>query len=196
MKKIVIYFALIFVTNSFLFAQTSFKFNQYNIFYDGALQPIATLFTNQQISEKFGFNSYFYINAYEKNSWGEGLLGFSYAINKFVKIGFLGGFQTNETEIWRIAPIVFMQKNKFSFSGVFEFGGKRYRWDTMAFYHLKKFKLGVEGIKYYKMIALGPRFEYTLYSKYRINFFYSGLFDVTYGKYASMIGIYAIFGTL
>lgn len=174
--------------------QTVFKINQYNVIYRGDLMPIVTLFTNFQFNEKLGFTSYFYVTAYPKNSWGEGLAGLTYTPVKGISIGFLGGFQSNETEIWRVSPILMLNKNQFSFFGAFEFGGKRYRWDAMGFYSWKALKFGAEFIRYYQMYAAGPRVEFSFLKKQPITIFYSGLWDWTTGSYASMFGIYTTFG--
>lgn len=174
--------------------QSIFKINQYNTYYNNDLMPVVTLFTNHQFSDKLSVTGYFYINAYPKNSWGEGLAGISYSPVKGIVIGFLGGFQTNETEIWRISPIIMVNKNHFSLSGAFEFGGKRYRWDAMAFYTLKSFKFGGEFIRYYQMYAAGPRIEFTFLNKQPITLFFTGLWDWTYGRYAPMFGIFSTFG--
>lgn len=170
-----------------------FKINQYNIFYDKEFYPIGTLFTNFQFNEKLGFTNYFYVNAHRETGWGEALFGLTYSPVKILKIGLIGGFQTNEHEIWRVAPIIFFGKGPITFSGVFEFGGERYRWDAMMFYNLKHFRFGWEGIRYYKMYAIGPRLEIQFTQNPSLNIFYSALFDVTYGKFASMVGIYAVF---
>jgi hypothetical protein len=174
--------------------QSIFKINQYNTYYNNDLMPVITLFTNHQFNEKLSFTSYFYINAYQKNSWGEGLVGVTYTPVKGISVGFLGGFQSNETEIWRISPIIMISKKQFSLSGAFEFGGKRFRWDAMGFYSLKAFKFGAEFIRYYSMYAAGPRVEFSFLKKQPITIFYSGLWDWTYGRFASMFGIYSTFG--
>ncbi len=194
MKKIlVILIPCLFIISS-VGGQPIFKINQYNTYYNNDLMPVVTLFTNHQFSDKLSVTGYFYINAYPKNSWGEGLAGVSYSPVKGVVIGFLGGFQTNETELWRISPIIMVNKNHFSLSGAFEFGGKRYRWDAMAFYTLKSFKFGGEFIRYYQMYAAGPRIEFTFLKKQPVTIFFTGLWDWTYGRYAPMFGIFSIFG--
>jgi hypothetical protein len=194
MKKIfpLILFGLL--ISSSVGGQSVFKINEYNIYYNDGLMPIITLFTNHQFSEKLSITSYFYVNAYPKNSWGEGLVGVTYTPVKGVSVGFLAGFQSNETEIWRVSPIIMLSKNRFSFSGAFEFGGKRYRWDAMGFYSVKSFKFGAEFIRYYSMYAAGPRVEFSFIKKQPVTVFYSGMWDWTYGRYASMFGIYSTFG--
>ena len=156
--------------------------------------PVITLYTNHQFNKKLSITSYFYVNAYSKNSWGEGLFGVTYTPVRGVSVGFLGGLQSNETEIWRVSPIFMLDKKQFSISGLFEFGGKRYRWDVMGFYSVRAFKFGAEFIRYYKMYAAGPRFEFSFIKKQPITIFYSGLWDWTYGRYASILGIFSTFG--
>jgi len=156
--------------------------------------PVITLFTNYQFNKKLSVTSYFYVNAYSKNSWGEGLFGVTYTPVQGVSVGFLGGLQSNETEIWRISPIIMLNKKQFSFFGSFEFGGKRYRWDAMGFYSVQAFKFGAEFIRYYQMYAAGPRVEFSFIKKQPITIFYSGLWDWTYGRYASMFGIFSTYG--
>ncbi len=190
-KRLLLFFSLLSMACS---GQTIFKINQYNIIYKGDLMPVITLFTNYQFNQKLSFTSYFYVTAYPKNSWGEGLFGLTYTPVKWLSLGFLGGFQSNETELWRVSPIILMNYKKFSFFGAFEFGGKRYRWDAMGFYSVKSFKFGGEFIRYYKMYAAGPRVEFSFLKKQPITLFYSGLWDWTYGNYASMFGIYTAFG--
>ncbi len=174
--------------------QAIFKINQYNIIYTGDLMPVITLFTNYSFNKKLSITGYFYVNGYEKNSWGEGLAGLTYTPVTGISVGFLGGFQSNEQVLWRVSPIVILNKNRFSFFGAFEFGGQRYRWDAMGFYSIKWFKFGAEFIRYYQMYAAGPRIEFSFLKKQPITLFYSGLWDWTYGRYASMFGIYSTFG--
>lgn len=190
-KRLLLYLCLLATTVT---GQTVFKINQYNIIYTGNLMPVITLFTNYQFSEKLSFTSYFYVNAYKKSSWGEGLFGLIYTPVRGVSLGFMGGFQSNETEIWRISPIVMLSYKKFSFFGAFEFGGKRYRWDAMGFYSVKSFKFGGEFIRYYQMYSAGPRVEFSFLKKQPITVFYSALWDWSYGNYSSMFGIYTAFG--
>ncbi len=176
--------------------QTVFKINQYNVAYRGDVMPVFTMFTNARISKTLSITGYFYINAYPKGSWGEGLAGLSYTPASWVTIGFLGGFQTNEPRIWRISPILLLNYKKWSFFGGFEFGGARYRWDAMGFYQIGAFRLGGEFIRYYKMYAAGPRAEFTFCKKQPVTLFYSFLWDWTYGHPAHMFGIYTTFGGL
>jgi hypothetical protein len=174
--------------------QTIFKINEYNIYSKNELMPVITLFTNHQFNDKLSVTAYFYVNAYPKNSWGEGLAGVTYTPVKGISIGFLAGFQSNETELWRISPIILLSKNEFSFFGAFEFGGKRYRWDAMAFYSVKSFKFGAEFIRYYQMYATGPRVEFSFLKKQPITIFYTGLWNWTQGSFDSMFGIFSTFG--
>jgi hypothetical protein len=190
-KKLLLFCALLPLAGQ---AQTVFRINQYNIVYRGDLMPVVTLFTNYQFNQKLSFTTYFYVNAYPKNSWGEGLFGLTYTPARWLSLGFLGGFQSNETELWRISPIILLNYKKLSFFGAFEFGGKRYRWDAMCFYNVKSFKFGGEFIRYYQMYAAGPRVEFSFLKKQPITIFYSGLWDWSYGNFASMFGIYTTFG--
>ena len=196
MKKLFFCFFIGLLMTSSAGGQSIFKINQYNTYYNNALMPVITLFSNYQFNKKLGITSYFYVNAYSKNSWGEGLAGVTYTPVTGVSIGFLAGLQSNETEIWRVSPIIMLGKNQFSFFGAFEFGGKRYRWDAMGFYSVKAFKFGAEFIRYYRMFAAGPRIEFSFIRKQPITVFYSGLWDWTYGRYASMFGIFSTFGLL
>ncbi len=196
MKKIITVILLLIAFTHITRGQTLFKFNQYNIIYNGGFMPVATIFGNYQISKTFGVASYFYVNAYPKNSWGEGLIGPTVTPVKGITIGFLAGFQSNETELWRISPILLLWKNRWSFNGAFEFGGKRYRWDCMGFYSVKDFKFGAEFIRYYQMYAAGPRVEFSFLKKQPITIFYAALWDWTYGRYASMFGIFTTFGNI
>jgi hypothetical protein len=174
--------------------QTMFKINQYNIIYDGDFMPVATLYTNYSFNSKIGFTSYFYINGYNKNSWGEGLAGPNWTPVKGVSLAFLAGFQSNEKSLLRVSPLFFVAKNRFSAFGAFEYGGKRHRWDLMAFHSLDQFKIGGELIRFYQMYAAGPRVEYSFLKKQPLTIFYSGLWDWKGEKYASMFGIYTSFG--
>ncbi|MCK9421732.1 MAG: hypothetical protein M0Q38_03970 [Bacteroidales bacterium] len=194
MKRLISCCLFVLILQTSVKGQAIFKINQYNIIYSGDLMPVITLFTNYPFNKKLSITSYFYVNAYTKNSWGEGLAGLTFTPVKGISLGFLGGFQSNETELWRVSPIILLSKNRFSFFGAFEFGGKRYRWDAMGFYNWKAFYLGAEFIRYYQMYAAGPRIEFSFLKKQPITIFYSGLWDWTYGKYASMFGIYSSFG--
>ena len=193
MKKICLHFALFILLTASANGQDFFKINQYNIVYDGEFMPIITFLGNYQFNKHFAFTSYFYVSAYPKNSWGEGLVGASYTPVKGITIGFLGGFQSNETELWRVSPIIMLVKKQFSVMGAFEFGGKRYRWDAMGFYSWKSLKFGAEFIRYYQMYAAGPRVEFSFIKSHPITIFYSGLWDWSYGKFANMLGIYMSF---
>jgi hypothetical protein len=174
--------------------QTIFKVNQYNIIYNGDYMPVFTLYSNYSFNSKVGFATYFYVNGYKKNSWGEGLAGPNWSPLKGVSLAFLAGFQSNEKSLWRISPIFNISKHKFSAFGGFEYGGKRHRWDVMSFYILNKFKIGGELIRFYKMYAAGPRVEYSFLKMQPLTIFYSGLWDWQNKKYASMFGIYTTFG--
>ncbi|MCX6280521.1 MAG: hypothetical protein NTU51_00990 [Bacteroidetes bacterium] len=185
-----------YLSSSGVSGQTLFKINQYDVLYNGNLMPIITLYTNYQINEHIGITNYFYVTAYPQNSWGEGLVGVSYTIVKGITIGFLAGYQSNETELWRISPIIGLYKKPFSFFGAFEFGGKRYRWDAMGFYELHSWKFGGEFIRYYQMYAAGPRVEFSFLKNNILTVFHSSLWDWVYGKYAAMFGIYASFGNM
>ena len=193
MKKIGWFILFLVLIPAISESQNFFKINQYNIVYKGDLMPVITFLGNYQFNQHISFTSYFYVTAYPKNSWGEGLVGVSYTPVKGITIGFIGGFQSNETEIWRVSPIIFLAKKQFSFMGAFEFGGKRYRWDAMGFYSVKAWKFGAEFIRYYQMYAAGPRIEFSFIKKMPLTIFYSGLWDWSYGNYASMFGIYASF---
>jgi hypothetical protein len=195
MKKLLVCFVtgLLFATP--LIGQTVFKINQYNIYYNKTFMPVATLFANYQINEKLSITSYFYVSAVAKTGWGEGLAGVTYTPVKGITVGILGGLQSNEEQVWRISPIVLLNKNRFSFFGAFEFGGERYRWDCMGFYAVKPFKFGAELIRYYQMYAAGPRIEFSFFKKQPITVFYSALWDWQGSKLASMFGIYSTFGS-
>lgn len=173
--------------------QTVFKVNEYNILYNGDYMPVFTLYSNYSFNPKLGFAAYFYVNGYKKNSWGEGLAGPVWTPVKGVSLAFLAGFQSNEKSLWRVSPIFFIAKNKFSAFGGFEYGGERHRWDVMSFYTLNKFRLGGELIRFYKMYAAGPRIEFSFLKKQPVTIFYSGLWDWGNEKYASMFGIYTTF---
>ncbi len=175
--------------------QTVFKINQYNVIYDGGIMPIGTLYTNYSFNSKIGFSSYFYINGYNKNSWGEGLAGPNWTPAKGVSLAFLAGFQSNEKSLMRVSPVFFVARDRFSAFGAFEYGGKRHRWDTMVFYLKDPFKFGGELIRFYQMYAAGPRVEYSFLKKQPITIFYAGLWDWKNEKYASMFGIYTSFGS-
>ncbi len=194
MRNLFCLFITCFLTISSVTGQTVFKINQYNIYSNNELMPVITLFTNHQFSNKISVTGYFYVNAYPKGSWGEGLAGITYTPVRGISLGFLAGFQSNETELWRISPIVMLSKDRFSFFGAFEFGGKRYRWDAMGFYSVKSFKFGAEFIRYYQMYATGPRIEFTFLKKQPITIFYTGLWNFTQESFDSMFGIFSTFG--
>jgi hypothetical protein len=196
MKKLIFCFTAGVLILSTAGAQSVFKVNQYNVYYNKALMPVATLFANYPMNKKLSFTTYFYINAAAKNGWGEGLAGVTYTPFPGISIGLLGGLQTNEPVVWRISPIIMLSKNRWSFFGAFEFGGARYRWDAMGFYSVKAFKFGAELIRYYQMYAAGPRVEFTFIKNQPVTVFYSGLWDWGNSMYASMFGIYSTFGAM
>jgi hypothetical protein len=194
MKKSIFSLLIYLLISSLLSAQSIFKINQYNIYYNKGFMPVATLFCNYPINSKLSVTSYFYINAVQKTGWGEGLAGVTYTPVPGISVGLLGGLQSNEQQVFRISPILLLNKNHFSFFGAFEFGGARYRWDCMGFYSLKSFKFGAELIRYYLMYAAGPRVELSFIKKQPVTVFYSALWDWKGSKLASMFGIYSTFG--
>ena len=112
MKKLFFCFSIGLLMTSLAGGQSIFKINQYNTYYNNALMPVITLFSNYQFNKKLGITSYFYVNAYSKNSWGEGLAGVTYTPVTGVSVGFLAGLQSNETEIWRVSPIIMLGKKQ------------------------------------------------------------------------------------
>ena len=194
MKKLSFCFLAWFLIISSVSGQSIFKINQYNTWISNELMPVVTLFANHQFNKKLSFTTYFYVNAYNHNSWGEALAGVTYTPVKGVSVGFLGGLQTNEKEIWRVSPIIMLARDQFSFFGAFEFGGKRFRWDAMGFYSLKAFKFGAEFIRYYQMYAAGPRIEFSFIKKQPVTIFATGLWDWTNDRPGLMFGIYSTFG--
>jgi hypothetical protein len=175
-------------------AQTFFKVNQYNVILDGSWMPIFTLYSSYAFNEKLGFSSYFYVNGSENGSWGEGLAGPTWTPAKGVTLAFLAGIQSNEESMLRVSPVFIVSKEKFSAFSSIEYGGKRHRWDLMAFYVARPFKVGGELIRYFKMFAAGPRVEYSFLKKQPLTVFYSGLWDWEGERYASMFGMYTTFG--
>jgi len=194
MKVLFITIGIITLLISNLIAQTSFRINHYYTIYDGAYSPVLSISAQNQLSSRWAFSSYYYVNASRKNSWGQGLLGATYTPVKGLGLGFLAGFQSNETEMWRISPVVTANYDWFSFFGAFEFGGKRQRWDVIALCKTGPFKIGAEMIKYYKMYATGPRVEFSFLKKQPVSLFYTALWDVTNDKYTSMVGLHSTFG--
>lgn len=174
-------------------SQAVFKVNQYNVIYKGATMPVMTLFTNYDFGNRWSFTNYFYVNCQEKTGWGEGLIGPTYSITKWLNLSLLGGMQSNHKNLFRAGPVITANKYNLSLFSALEFSGDRYRWDIMAFYVWPKIKLGGELIRSYKMYAAGPRFEFTFCKKQPFTAFYSALWDYTYGNYASMFGIYTGF---
>lgn len=174
--------------------QAIFKLNQYNIVYDGKFMPVFTAYMGQPFGETWGISSYFYINGTEGSSWGEGLAGPTYTPLKGLSFGFLMGIQSNENQLWRVSPIVSFSGKRFSGFAAFEYGGERHRWDIMAFYQIKKLKLGAEMIRFYQMYAAGPRVEFSFIKNQPLTIFYSGMWDWINGKPVSMFGLYSSFG--
>lgn len=200
MKKFLICFFACFPILTPVIGQNMFKINQYNIYYDKTFMPVGTLFTNHQFNSKLSVTSYFYVNATSNQSltdkvrgWGEGLAGVTYTPWQGISLGLLVGLQSNEAQVFRISPIILLNKNAFSFFGAFEFGGERTRWDAMGFYNVKTLKFGAELIRYYKMYAAGPRVEFSFIKRQPVTIFYSALWDWKGAKLASMFGIYSAF---
>lgn len=184
---------LVSIVSGQLQGQTIFKLNEYNIIDDGRVIPVMTLFSAQTFSEKWGMSAYFYLNGAKGSSWGEGLAGPTWMPVKGLSLGFLAGFQSNEDQLWRVSPIINYSSQKFSGFAAFEYGGKRHRWDVMAFYLIRNFKFGGEFIRFYEMYAAGPRIEFSFCKKQPITVFYSQLWDMTHDRPSAMIGIYASF---
>jgi hypothetical protein len=192
MKKVIL-LTILSGMSYFISAQTMFKINQYNIIYNEAWMPVFTLYSGHAITEKLGFSAYFYVNGAKGSSWGEGLVGPTWTPVQGISFGLLAGFQSNEDQLFRISPLVNVNRGKFSGFASFEMGGERHRWDVMAFYQAKPFKVGGELIRFYQMYAAGPRFEITFFKKQPITLFYSGLWDWNNSEFASMFGIYTSF---
>lgn len=174
--------------------QTLFKLNEYNIIDDGRIIPVMTLFSAQSFNERWGMAAYFYLNGAKGSSWGQGLAGPTWVPVKGLTLGLLAGFQSNEDQLWRVSPIINFTSERLSGFAVFEYGGKRHRWDAMVFYLIRNFKLGGEFIRFFGMYAAGPRVEFSFVKKQKITLFYSQLWDFTHTRPSAMIGIYTSFG--
>ncbi len=194
MKKVFLLLAVITLIVSNLHAQTTFKLNHYYTIYNQVYTPVMSLSAQQSLNSRWALTSYFYVNASSKSSWGQGLVGPTFYPVKGLGIGFLGGFQSNEKEIWRISPLVTANYDWFNLFGAFEFGGERQRWDVIALCKTGPFRVGAEMIKYFKMYATGPRVELVLFKKQPVHFFYSAMWDVTNDKYTGMFGLHSTFG--
>lgn len=194
MKKASLLLPFILLTICTLSAQTTFRLNHYYTVYNSIYTPVMSLSTQQSFSPRWALTSYFYVNASAKSSWGQGLVGPTYYPVKGLGLGFLGGFQSNEKEIWRISPVVTANYAWFNFFGAFEFGGARQRWDVIALCKTGPFRIGAEMIKYFKMYATGPRVELVLFKKQPVHLFYTAMWDVTNDKYTSMFGLHSSFG--
>lgn len=192
MKKNVLLFLLL-CTISAGNAQALFRLNQYNILYNDKIMPVFTLYAGQNLSKHWGVSAYFYVNGTKGGSWGEGLAGPVWSPVKGLSLAFLAGFQSNEEQLFRISPIVMASRGKFSGFAAFEYGGKRHRWDVMAFYNTGRWKTGAELIRFYDMYAAGPRVELLCCKKQAITAFLSGMWDWVNGKPVLMFGIYATF---
>jgi hypothetical protein len=195
MKKILTILAACLLVVQMAGAQAIFKINQYNVLYNKDLMLFFTLFTNYPMSKNFSVAGYFYVNALPKpGSWGEGLAGPMWTPIPGISVGLLGGFQTNEEQLFRFSPLILVNRGRFSLFSSLEFGGLRYRWDCMGFYQFGSFKAGAELIRYFKMYAAGPRVEFSFLKAQPITLFYSALWDWGGKKLASMFGIYSTFG--
>lgn len=173
--------------------QTLFKINQYNIIYNQSWMPVFTLYSGHSFNEKLGFSAYFYVNGAKGSSWGEGLAGPTWTPVKGLSLSLLAGFQSNEDQLFRFSPLINVSHGKYSGFASFEIGGKRHRWDVMAFYQVKPFKFGGELIRFYQMYAAGPRIEFSFLKNQPLTIFYSGLWDWGNQKFASMFGLYTTF---
>ncbi|MEI6173810.1 MAG: hypothetical protein WCR01_08655 [Bacteroidota bacterium] len=195
MRRLIILLTAGFLLQTAAPCQTMFKVNQYDIIYKGDFSPILTLYANHQINKRFGIMSYFYVNAAQNNSWGQGLVGPTYTPVKGITVAFLVGYQSNEVAWWRVSPIIMLSNNHWSFFGSFEYGGTRVRWDCMGFYYLDSFKFGAELIRYYELYAAGPRIEFSFLKKKNLTIWNAELWDWSYGNLMHVFGIYATFGT-
>jgi hypothetical protein len=195
MKKIPILLSGCLLIAQMAGAQAIFKINQYNVLYNKDLMLFFTMFGNYPVSRNFSVAGYFYVSALPKaGSWGEGLAGPMWTPVPGISVGVLGGFQTNEEQLFRFSPLVLVNRGHFSLFSALEFGGKRYRWDCMGFYQFGPLKLGAELIRYFQMYAAGPRAEFTFFKVQPITVFYSALWDWGGKKLASMFGVYSTFG--
>lgn len=176
--------------------QTVFKINQYNILYGSTFMPVFTLYSGHSFNDQWGFSAYFYVNGTKGSSWGEGLAGPSWKPAKGLTLSLLAGFQTNEDQLFRFSPLIIYNNRQFSSFASFEVGGKRHRWDVMAFWLKDSWKVGAELIRFYQLYAAGPRVEFSFLKNQPLTVFLSGLWDWKNSKPAWMFGLYTSFSSL
>jgi hypothetical protein len=174
------------------FGQATFIIHQFNLTYKGELKPRLTIKADYWFNNRLSFSSYLYAGP----GWGEGVAGIGYQLKKWAYFGFMVGLQNDKQHPWRIMPNFYLSKGKFSLLGLFGHGinTDTDRFALQFFYNLKSFKIGVEGIKEFSIYALGPRFDFTFLNQPPLHIWVAPYWDFTYGKFASMFGIYAIFG--
>jgi hypothetical protein len=175
-------------------AQTTFMIHQFNLIYQGYFKPRLSIKADHWFTDRLAFNSYLYATPH----WGEGDIGMGYQITDWAYVGLMVGIQNEGDSLWRIMPNFFLKKGNFSLLGLFGHGIKTEsdRFALQFFYNFPRYKMGIEGIKEFKIWALGPRFDYTLVKSPSVHIWAAPYYDFTYDKYAAMFGIYSIFGDL
>jgi hypothetical protein len=172
--------------------QATFLIHQFTLAYKGDLKPRLTIKADYWFNDRISFNSYLYAGP----GWGEGVAGAGYQLKKWIYVGFMIGLQNDKKHPLRIMPNFYLSQGKFSLLGLFGHGFKTEtdRFALQFFYNMKSFKIGAEAIKEFTIYALGPRFDFTCLNRPPLHIWAAPYWDFTYGKFAAMFGIYAIFG--
>jgi len=163
------------------------KIHNYYIYYDDKVTlPTITIPTMTAIKENLYFSTYTIVRA----SWAQCVLGFDVAVTDWMILGFKAGIQTETNgSIGRYSPIMFIQKKKWNFFGVYEWGGFNDRSQVMLGYRIKAFNPGIMEAHNGKLVAIGPMLEYFI-PKTIFTIYGSALTVLSDGKFASQFGIY------
>ena len=172
-------------------AQTGYQLGTYGLYYLDKVSPTVSLFYTQELGHKFTLINYFYVD----QKWAQGIFGLNYQLTNWLSLGCMVGLQINEKSAFRIAPVFWLKKNKFSLFGIFEKGGDRDRYKLLLYYRFNKnLRAGLYGIKLMDIYAFGPRAEFRL-AKTPFYIWGTPLFVPTNGEFAAMLGLYYRFKT-
>jgi hypothetical protein len=161
MKKKVLLILLIHIAIHGM-AQVSFTLHQYD-YYDytvRSLKPSFSIYAAKDLGVQFKLTAFSVVN----DKWGESLIGLAYNPAKWVAVEVECGIETNDQEYGyrrneiRLAFLLSLTKDKFSFSGIYEYGS--FNWlDLRMDYRLKQFAIGCMASEYY---GAGPMIKYYL----------------------------------
>jgi hypothetical protein len=128
--------------------------NLSNISYESYLQPQINLYSSSIKSDsKLGFYYFGLINEY----WGQAYAGLLYNPSDWFSIGVGAGLEVDDNP-YRFNLSMFINKNKFSLTQIYEYGGSGFWYNIIADYRIaEQTKMGIVFRRYY---GLGINYEH------------------------------------